>query len=64
MAISTHILEQINKLLLELETKYPELYSFIDEEPITIPNLAHPDVNDTTLQDYLESLKRLLLSHH
>ncbi|PTX43716.1 hypothetical protein C8P64_2248 [Christiangramia gaetbulicola] len=63
MVLSTKILEQINKLTLQLETDYPELYSFIDEEPITIPSFEHPDITNKLLRDYLESLKGLIRSH-
>ncbi len=63
MKLSTKILEQINKLTLQLETDYPELYSFIDEEPITIPSFEHPDITNKVLKDYLESLKGLIKSH-
>ncbi|QYA27073.1 hypothetical protein G3I01_16745 [Gramella sp. MT6] len=63
MVLSTKILEQINKLTLKLETDYPELYSFIDEEPITIPSFEHPDITNKVLKEYLESLKGLIRSH-
>lgn len=63
MLLSVKILEQINKLTLQLETEYPELYAFLEEEPITIPNLEHPDISNKSLSDYLESLKALLKSH-
>ncbi|MCH4824235.1 hypothetical protein ML462_13740 [Gramella lutea] len=63
MTLSVKILEQINKLTLKLETEYPELYSFIDEEPITIPSFEHPDISNKVLRDYLESLKALIRTH-
>lgn len=63
MVLSTKILEQINKLTLKIETDYPELYSFIEEEPITIPSFEHPDITNKVLKDYLESLKGLIKSH-
>ena len=63
MLLSTGILEEISRLTLKLETEYPELYAFLDEEPITIPNLEHPDISNKSLMDYLESLKGLLRLH-
>ena len=63
MSLSVKILEQINKLTLKLETEYPELYPFIEEEPITIPSFEHPDISNKALKDYLESLKALIRSH-
>lgn len=63
MSLSVKILEQINKLTLKLETEYPELYPFIEEEPITIPSVEHPDISNKLLKDYLKSLKALLKLH-
>lgn len=63
MVLSTKILEQINKLTLKIETDYPELYSFIEEEPITLPSFEHPDITNKLLKEYLESLKGLIRSH-
>ena len=62
MVPSIKILEQINKLTLQLETDYPELYKFLEEEPITIPSFEHPNINNKVLRDYLESLKGLIKS--
>ena len=63
MLLSVRILEEISKLTLKLETEYPELYAFLDEEPITVPSFEHPDISNKTLKDYLESLKGLLKLH-
>lgn len=58
-----HTLTQITQLTSEIETKYPELYQFLEEDPITLPIEAHPKVNKKALQSYLESLQQLL-EHH
>ena len=57
------LLTQITQLTSNIETNYPELYTFLLEEPITIPSKQHPDINTAILQDYLETLK-LELKHH
>ncbi|MGO4917995.1 hypothetical protein [Maribacter spongiicola] len=57
------VLEEITQLTNTIETNYPELYRFLDENPITIPTNDHPHVNQIIMQDYLESLKQLL-NHH
>ena len=54
---------QITKLTTNIETNYPELYTTLDENPITIPSTAHPDINVNIMEDYLESLKELLKHH-
>lgn len=55
--------EQINSLTLRIKEEYPELYQFLDENPITIPTMDHPDMGTKVFSDYLESLKDLL-EHH
>lgn len=57
------ILSQITKLTTNIVTNYPELYAILDENPITIPSTAHPDININIMEDYLESLKELLKHH-
>ena len=58
-----HTLAQITQLTSEIESKYPELYQFLEEDPITLPIEAHPEVNKKALQSYLESLQQLLKHH-
>ena len=57
------ITEEINKLTLKIEEEYPELYQFLDENPITLSNSEHPNMGTKVFADYLESLKDLL-EHH
>ncbi|MEH6537199.1 MAG: hypothetical protein V7719_12450 [Psychroserpens sp.] len=52
--------DQIIRLTTSIEVNYPELYATLDENPITIPSKAHPDMNITIMEDYLESLKQIL----
>ena len=55
--------DEINELTFKIETKYPELYRFLDENPVTIPSQNHPDINKKLMLDYLESLKQILKHH-
>ncbi|MGB3151931.1 MAG: hypothetical protein WBB27_14835 [Maribacter sp.] len=57
------ILSEITTLTNKIETDYPELYRFLDENPMTIPSNKHPDLNKKTLEEYLEDLE-VLLKHH
>lgn len=57
------VLNEITDLTLEIENNYPELYQFLEENPIAIPSENNPEINEKVMQDYLESLK-LLLAHH
>lgn len=57
------ILTEIVRLTSNIQTNYPELYHFLDENPMTIPSEAHPHLDKDTLEAYLEGLK-VLLKHH
>ncbi|WP_158976577.1 MULTISPECIES: hypothetical protein [Cellulophaga] len=55
-----NILNEITQLTTNIETNYPELYRSLDENPMTLPNNAHPHMDKIVMQEYLESLKELL----
>lgn len=54
---------KVLKLILFIENKYPELYTFLDETPVTIPSINNPDMNKKIMEDYFESLKQLIKHH-
>jgi hypothetical protein len=54
------LLTEIYDLTRDIETNYPELYQYLDENPVTIPNIAHPKIGAKELEDYLNTLKDLL----
>ncbi|GMN11720.1 hypothetical protein MTsPCn9_29030 [Croceitalea sp. MTPC9] len=56
-------LSQIIKLTSIMESDYPELYRFLDKNPITVPTMAHPNLDEKILQEYLNGLKELLKHH-
>ncbi len=58
-----NILSEIIQLTTNIETNYPELYRFLDEDPMTIPATNHPHIDKVVMQEYLESLKQLLQHH-
>lgn len=55
--------KEISELTLKIEQEYPELYRYLDENPITIPCCDHPEVNTKNFSDYLDSLRSLLKTH-
>ncbi len=59
----TRILNEITSITLEIETKYPEIYKFLEEDTLTLPFKKHPNINAEVLLEYLESLKQLLAHH-
>jgi len=56
------IVSEINKITLEIEEKYPELYRTLNENPITltVPKKHQESVSIKDLTTYLEDLKILL----
>jgi hypothetical protein len=63
MKKSHNIINEINELTLKIEQDYPELYQYLDENPVTIPRSEEPQLNTKTFSDWLDSLKELL-EHH
>jgi hypothetical protein len=57
------LLKEISQLIKLIETNYPELYQFLDENPSTISSKGRPTIDEQVLQEYFESLKQLLKHH-
>jgi uncharacterized damage-inducible protein DinB len=57
------LIDEITKTTLLIESHYPELYCFLDQNPITIPIGNGSQIDEKSLQNYLESLQQLLLHH-
>jgi hypothetical protein len=55
--------KEINELTLLIEEKYPELYQYLGESPLTIPSNGGRDISSESFAEYLNTLK-LLLQHH
>jgi len=51
---------EIMTLTEQIKLQYPEVYRNLNEMPITIPNMATPEVKIKQLEDYVQSLKTLL----
>ncbi|MEZ4856852.1 MAG: hypothetical protein R2812_10310 [Gelidibacter sp.] len=60
METKQQLLIEITDLTLHIETNYPELYIYLDENPMTIPTAIHPEVDEKSLRIYLETLKSVL----
>ncbi|WP_053976543.1 hypothetical protein [Mangrovimonas xylaniphaga] len=54
------LLTKIADITRDIETNYPEVYKYLNEDPMTIPNMEHPSVDETELREYLASLEMLL----
>ena len=60
MKTEKEINKDILKITMEIKDKYPELSKFLEELPVTIPNIAEPEINTKSLMNYYESLDVLL----
>lgn len=60
----TPLLNEVNRLTLEIEENYPEIYEHLNENPLTIssPN-KEEEIDKKVLLDYLESLREILKRH-
>lgn len=54
------LLTEISVFTRYIETDYPEIYRFLDENPLTLPVMAHPKIDKAVLEEYLQSLRQLL----
>lgn len=52
--------QEINELTVRIEQDYPELYQYLDENPITIPDCETPEISVSSFVEYLDSLKSIL----
>lgn len=63
MKTMQELLSEIMLLTNHIETEYPELYRYLDENPMTIPASNHPNINKKTMEEYMDSLKQMLQHH-
>jgi len=54
------LLKEIIQLTTNIENNFPELYRKLDENPMVFPSESSPEINKEILENYLESLKKLL----
>ena len=57
------LMHEIIELTTEIETKYPELYKYLDETPFHICETKEKAISSKDLEQYLETLKDQL-NHH
>jgi hypothetical protein len=60
MKTENEIEEAILKITMKIKTEYPELSKYLEEMPITIPDIKNPEINIKILQDYYNSLNSIL----
>ncbi len=55
--------EKILKITLLIQNDFPELYSFIEEMPVTIPDSNDPEISLNNLKKYHNSLEVMLKNY-
>ena len=58
-----NLMQEIIEITTEIETKYPELYKYIDETPLTFSNASPKEIGKEELKNYLATLKEQLKDH-
>ena len=57
------LMTEITQLTSNIETNYPEIYQYLDENPITIAAKGKPEIDTKLLSEYLDCLKGILKTH-
>ena len=52
--------KEIINITMLIQKKHPELYKYLAEMPVTIPDIKSPKIDAENLQKYYNSLKNLL----
>jgi hypothetical protein len=60
MKTEQELTNDILKITMMINEKFPELSKYITEMPVTIPDTDNPEINIKNLSDYKESLETLL----
>lgn len=55
-----NLMTEITRITTVIETEHPELYRYLDENPMTLPAMGHPEIDKKVLEDYLQSLRQQL----
>lgn len=63
MKTENEISNDITKLTLGIQEDFPELSKYISEMPITIPNMANPEITADNLKEYNDSLNELVTNY-
>ena len=63
METEKEINQKIMAITRQIQEKHPELISFLNEMPVTIPDESSPEITVKVLQEYYESLENLIKKH-
>ena len=57
------VIQEAIQLSVEMGTRYPELYKFLDETPLLLSNMHHVEIGNSDFEKYIQTLKAQLLNH-
>lgn len=56
--------DEILKITMLIQEKFPELSKYVTEMPVSIPDIENPEVNQKNLQEYHDSLLALMKKYN
>jgi|GEM_PF-5836014 len=59
-SISYIAINKVNRILIELQKEYPEVYHLLDEEPTGLSTDNLKEINDEVLVNYAKDIKVIL----
>ena len=63
MESETELNAKIMAITMQIQNEFPELSKYLNEMPVTIPTEENPEINTKVLNNYYESLLRMLTTY-
>ena len=63
MESETELNAKIMAITMQIQNEFPELSKYLNEMPVTIPTEENPEINTKILNNYYESLLRMLTTY-
>lgn len=60
MLVEKKITEKILEITMTIGTQYPELSKYLNEMPVTLPDVSNPEIDKKILLEYYNSLDSML----
>lgn len=55
--------DDILEITMKIRNEHPELIKYLEELTITIPDKSSPEINRKVLEDYYQSLSKILIKY-
>ena len=63
MESETELNAKIMTITMQIQNEFPELSKYLNEMPVTIPTEENPEINTKILNNYYQSLFRMLTTY-